>query len=170
MCVGLHIGCKHIAQGRVLYELIFAKNEVLFLFKIKHISKSLFKRCADFVKFRIILNGAEIGFTVFFLNSENDESVIFICYLIGSFGNGEQSNVFAAVCFDSVKLLENVFFSVFVNYADNAGFAVVSTTRSNENPLLVVTEAGNYTPGEETENEGFNMYMDLLKMNHMKSK
>ena len=49
-----------------------------------------------------------------------------------------------------------------VNYADNAGFAVVSTTRSNENPLLVVTEAGNYTPGEETENEGFNMYMDLL--------
>lgn len=49
-----------------------------------------------------------------------------------------------------------------INYADNAGFAVVSTTRTNENPLLVVTEAGNYTPGEETTSEGFNMYMDLL--------
>ena len=49
-----------------------------------------------------------------------------------------------------------------INYADDAGFAVVSTTRSIENPLLVVTESGNYTPGEETENEGFNLYMDLL--------
>ena len=49
-----------------------------------------------------------------------------------------------------------------VNYADNAGFAIVAATRTNENPLLVVTEKGNYTPDEETDNDGFNLYMDLL--------
>lgn len=49
-----------------------------------------------------------------------------------------------------------------VNYADNAGFAIVSATRSDENPLLVVTEEGNYSPNEKTDNEGFNLYMDLL--------
>lgn len=49
-----------------------------------------------------------------------------------------------------------------VNYADSAGFALVSTTRADGDPLIAVTEQGNYTPGEETGNPGFDMYIDLL--------
>lgn len=46
------------------------------------------------------------------------------------------------------------------NYDDNAGFAVVSANRATEE-LIAVAEYGNYTFGEETENEGFNMFMDM---------
>lgn len=49
-----------------------------------------------------------------------------------------------------------------VNYADSAGFALVSTTRADGDPLIAVTEQGNYTPGEETGNPGFDMYISLL--------
>ncbi|MBR3886748.1 MAG: C10 family peptidase [Alistipes sp.] len=49
-----------------------------------------------------------------------------------------------------------------VNYADSAGFALVSTSRAEGDPLIAVTEQGNYTPGEETGNPGFDMYIDLL--------
>lgn len=49
-----------------------------------------------------------------------------------------------------------------VNYADSAGFALVSTTRADGDPLIAVTEQGNYTPGEETGNPGFDMYIYLL--------
>lgn len=52
-----------------------------------------------------------------------------------------------------------------VNYADNAGFAIVS---ANENAsdgarLIAVTESGSYTAGEKTENEGFNMYVNAME-------
>lgn len=46
------------------------------------------------------------------------------------------------------------------NFDDDAGFAVVSANRATEE-LIAVTEQGNYIAGEETENEGFNMYMDM---------
>lgn len=48
------------------------------------------------------------------------------------------------------------------NYEDNAGFAVVSASRATEE-LIAVTEQGSYTVGEETENGGFNMYMDMAE-------
>ena len=43
------------------------------------------------------------------------------------------------------------------NFANNEGFAMVATARDSEQ-LIAVTEQGNYTPGVETENEGFNMF------------
>lgn len=49
-----------------------------------------------------------------------------------------------------------------VNYADSAGFALVSSSRIHGDPLLAVTEQGSYTPGESTENEGFNYYINML--------
>lgn len=51
-----------------------------------------------------------------------------------------------------------------VNYADNAGFAIVSAddNASDGARLIAVTESGSYTAGEKTENEGFNMYVDML--------
>lgn len=51
-----------------------------------------------------------------------------------------------------------------VNYADNAGFAIVSAddNASDGARLIAVTESGSYTAGETTENEGFNMYIDML--------
>ncbi|MBE6177598.1 MAG: hypothetical protein E7149_03725 [Rikenellaceae bacterium] len=49
-----------------------------------------------------------------------------------------------------------------VNYADSAGFALVSTSRIHGDPLLAVTEQGSYTPFESTENDGFNYYIDML--------
>ena len=49
-----------------------------------------------------------------------------------------------------------------VNYADSAGFALVSTSRADGDPLIAVTEQGNFTPGEETGNPGFDMYISLL--------
>lgn len=51
-----------------------------------------------------------------------------------------------------------------VNYADNAGFAIVSADEnaSDGARLIAVTESGSYTAGEKTENEGFNMYVDML--------
>lgn len=51
-----------------------------------------------------------------------------------------------------------------VNYADNAGFAIVSANEEAPDGarLIAVTESGSYTAGETTENEGFNMYMDMV--------
>ena len=51
-----------------------------------------------------------------------------------------------------------------VNYADNAGFAIVSANEEAPDGarLIAVTESGSYTAGEQTENEGFNMYMDMV--------
>lgn len=49
------------------------------------------------------------------------------------------------------------------NYEDNAGFAVVSVNRATEE-LIAVTEQGHYIAGEETENEGFDFYMDMAKI------
>lgn len=46
------------------------------------------------------------------------------------------------------------------NCEDNAGFAVVAANRAFEG-LIAVTEQGNYIVGEESENEGFNLYMDM---------
>ena len=43
------------------------------------------------------------------------------------------------------------------NFANNEGFAMVATARNSEQ-LIAVTEQGSYTPGVETENEGFNMF------------
>lgn len=48
------------------------------------------------------------------------------------------------------------------NYEDNAGFAVVSANRATEE-LIAVTEQGNYAAAEETDNEGFNMYMNMAE-------
>ena len=52
-----------------------------------------------------------------------------------------------------------------VNYADNAGFAIVSANEEAPDGarLIAVTESGSYTAGETTENEGFNMYMDMVE-------
>lgn len=52
-----------------------------------------------------------------------------------------------------------------VNYADNAGFAIVSANEEAPDGarLIAVTESGSYTAGETTENEGFNMYMELVE-------
>lgn len=52
-----------------------------------------------------------------------------------------------------------------VNYADDAGFAIVS---ANENAsdgarLIAVAESGYYTAGEETPNKGFNIYMEMVE-------
>lgn len=44
------------------------------------------------------------------------------------------------------------------NFADSAGFALVATARESEQ-LLAVTEKGTYTPGEQTGNPGFDLYM-----------
>lgn len=51
-----------------------------------------------------------------------------------------------------------------VNYADNAGFAIVSANDDAPDGarLIAVTEAGCYTAGEETDNEGFNMFLQML--------
>ena len=48
------------------------------------------------------------------------------------------------------------------NFTDNAGFAVISANRATEE-LIAVTEQGHYAVDEETENEGFNIYMDMAK-------
>ena len=44
--------------------------------------------------------------------------------MIRFFGDGEQSNVFAVVGFDSVEFFENVFFAVFVNNAYYIGLEI----------------------------------------------
>lgn len=55
-----------------------------------------------------------------------------------------------------------------VNYADNAGFAIVSANEDAPDGarLIAVTESGNYTAGEKTDNEGFNMYMELVETSY----
>lgn len=52
-----------------------------------------------------------------------------------------------------------------VNYADNAGFAIVSANEEAPDGarLIAVTESGSYTAGEKTDNEGFNMYMGMVE-------
>lgn len=56
-----------------------------------------------------------------------------------------------------------------VNYADNAGFAIVSANEEAPNGarLIAVTESGSYTAGEQTDNEGFNMYMDMVESSNV---
>lgn len=51
-----------------------------------------------------------------------------------------------------------------VNYADNAGFAIVSADEhaTDGERLIAVTESGSYTAGDRTSNEGFNLYMDMV--------
>lgn len=48
------------------------------------------------------------------------------------------------------------------NFEDDAGFAIVSANRATEE-LIAVTEQGKYVVGEDTKNEGFDMYMDMAK-------
>lgn len=48
------------------------------------------------------------------------------------------------------------------NYEDNAGFAVVSANRATEE-LIAVTEQGHYIAGEETGNNGLDMYMNMAE-------
>ncbi len=50
-----------------------------------------------------------------------------------------------------------------VNYEDEAGFALVAARRDAPVQLLAVIEAGNYSAGETTENEGFNMYVKAME-------
>lgn len=57
-----------------------------------------------------------------------------------------------------------------VNYVDNEGFAIVSADRNDKTPLIAVTESGNYTPGEKTDNPGFDMYIDILEAKMMSPK
>ena len=51
-----------------------------------------------------------------------------------------------------------------LNYADNAGFAIVSALKETEG-LLAVTEEGSYNPNDEIiqGNEGFEMFMDVAE-------
>ena len=48
------------------------------------------------------------------------------------------------------------------NFENNQGFAVVSAANDTDG-LLAVTEQGYYDPEEETDIEGFNMYMEIAK-------
>lgn len=52
-----------------------------------------------------------------------------------------------------------------VNYADNAGFAIVSADEhaTDGERLIAVTESGSYTAGDRTSNEGFNLYMEVVE-------
>ncbi len=49
-----------------------------------------------------------------------------------------------------------------VNFADNAGFAVVRAARNAGPQLLAVVESGSYTPGSTTGNPSFDNYATLL--------
>lgn len=53
-----------------------------------------------------------------------------------------------------------------VNYEDNNGFAVISA-KKDADALLAVTEQGSYTP--DSENIGFNMFMDMAQAYAAKS-
>lgn len=53
-----------------------------------------------------------------------------------------------------------------VNYEDNNGFAVISANKDAD-ALLAVTEQGSYTP--DSENIGFNMFMDMAQAYAAKS-
>lgn len=50
-----------------------------------------------------------------------------------------------------------------VNYADEAGFALVAADERMADRLLAVTERGRYAAGERSGNEGFDLYVDLLE-------
>lgn len=50
-----------------------------------------------------------------------------------------------------------------VNYENEAGFALVAAKRHAPVQLLAVTEAGSYSAGEITENEGFNLYVETME-------
>lgn len=47
------------------------------------------------------------------------------------------------------------------NFEDNNGFAVIAANRAVD-PILAVTESGNYTYGEQTGVENFDFYMDAM--------
>lgn len=49
-----------------------------------------------------------------------------------------------------------------VNFENNEGFAVIAAP-TNVEPLMAITESGNYDPDEPTEIEGFNMFIMLAK-------
>lgn len=61
----------------------------------------------------------------------------------------------------SGEAIEDTLIYVF-NFSDNQGFAVVSANRSTEG-LLAITESGFYCPGDETDNAGFNEFMEMAK-------
>lgn len=63
----------------------------------------------------------------------------------------------------SSQTYNDTLFYVF-NYADNAGFAIVSALKGTTG-LLAVTEEGFYDPNSKSykENEGFTMFMDIAK-------
>ncbi len=48
------------------------------------------------------------------------------------------------------------------NFADNAGFSAIAANRAIEQPILAVTENGNYTYGEPTGVENFDFYMNEM--------
>lgn len=50
-----------------------------------------------------------------------------------------------------------------VNYADEAGFALVAADERIADRLLAVTEQGRYTAGERSGNDGFDLYMEMLE-------
>ncbi len=48
------------------------------------------------------------------------------------------------------------------NFADNAGFSAIAANRAIEQPILAVTEKGNYTYGEPTGVDNFDYYMEEM--------
>lgn len=62
----------------------------------------------------------------------------------------------------SGEAIEDTLIYVF-NFSDNQGFAVVSANRSTEG-LLAITESGSYSPNSESENIGFNDFMEKAKI------
>ena len=50
-----------------------------------------------------------------------------------------------------------------VNYADEAGFALVAADERIADRLLAVTEQGRYTAGERSGNDGFDLYVEMLE-------
>lgn len=60
------------------------------------------------------------------------------------------------------NVANDTLFYVF-NFNDDQGFAVVSANRNTEG-LLAITESGFYSPNKETDNPGFNNYMEMAKL------
>ncbi len=48
------------------------------------------------------------------------------------------------------------------NFANDAGFSAIAASRAIEQPIMAVTECGNYTYGEPTGVENFDYYMDEM--------
>lgn len=49
------------------------------------------------------------------------------------------------------------------NFEDNQGFSIISANKNTE-ALIAVTEKGHYDPSVRSNNEGFNLFMDLAKI------